>query len=118
MIACSLPGLKNHCDICAPHRGVGGNVIYCEEAAPMNKNVFFRVVVPLLEVIGTALICISTPLKKANFYSELCDLKDHFGVIWSLLLFKLHCIVKSVLPHTIELKIEIMRTRLGSAKIS
>lgn len=41
----------------------------------MNKNVFFRVVVPLLEVIGTSLICISTPLKKANFYSELCDLK-------------------------------------------
>jgi hypothetical protein len=31
-------------------RGVGGNVIYCEEAASMNKNVFFRVVVPLLEV--------------------------------------------------------------------
>jgi hypothetical protein len=54
-------------------------VIYLEEAASMNKNVVFRVVIPLLEVVGTALIAISTPLKKANFYSELCELKDHEG---------------------------------------
>lgn len=58
---------------------MGGNVIYCEEAASMNENVFFKVVVPLLEVEYTALICISTPLTEDNFYSVMTDLKDAKG---------------------------------------
>ncbi len=43
-------------------RGVGGNVLYCEEAASMDLAVFYQVIVPLLKVRGTAIICISTPL--------------------------------------------------------
>lgn len=42
-------------------RGVGGDVVYMEEAAFMDLAVFYEVIVPLLEVDRTALICISTP---------------------------------------------------------
>ncbi len=42
-------------------RGVGGDVVYMEEAAFMDLAVFYEVIVPLLEVDKTALICISTP---------------------------------------------------------
>jgi hypothetical protein len=42
-------------------RGVGGDVIYLEEAAFMDLKMFNEVIVPLLELETTALICISTP---------------------------------------------------------
>ena len=42
-------------------RGVGGDVVYMEEASFMDLAVFYEVIVPLLEVDRTALICISTP---------------------------------------------------------
>ena len=45
----------------------------------MDLGVFYEVIVPLLEVRGTALICISTPLGKWNFYSELTESKDEDG---------------------------------------
>ena len=54
-------------------RGVGGNLIVCEEAAFIDPKVFYEVVVPLLEVKATALLAISTPLSQANHYSELCN---------------------------------------------
>jgi hypothetical protein len=41
-------------------------VIYLEEAAFMALDVFFEVVVPLLEMETTALIAISTPLDGLN----------------------------------------------------
>ena len=43
-------------------RGCGGDVVYMEEAAFMALDVFFEVIVPLLEMETTALIAISTPL--------------------------------------------------------
>ena len=42
-------------------RGVGGDIVYMEEASFMDLSVFYEVIVPLLEVDKTALICISTP---------------------------------------------------------
>lgn len=60
-------------------RGTGGDVIYMEEAAFMALDVFFEVIVPLLEMSTTALIAISTPLDGLNFYSELFDLKGPTG---------------------------------------
>lgn len=45
----------------------------------MDLGVFYEVIVPLMEVEGTATICISTPLDEFNFYSELTDLKDDKG---------------------------------------
>ena len=60
-------------------RGTGGDVIYMEEAAFMSLDVFFEVVVPLLEMDTTALIAISTPLDGLNFYSEMFELKGGDG---------------------------------------
>ena len=60
-------------------RGVGGDVIYCEEAAYMDLGVFYEVIVPLMEVRGTATICISTPLGSWNFYSELTEVRNEKG---------------------------------------
>ena len=56
-------------------RGTGGDVVYMEEAAFMSLDVFFQVVLPLLEMDTTALIAISTPLDGLNFYSEMFELK-------------------------------------------
>lgn len=45
----------------------------------MALDVFFEVVVPLLEMETTALIAISTPLDGLNFYSEMFELKGADG---------------------------------------
>jgi len=45
-------------------RGVGGDIVYMEEAAFMDLEVFYQVIVPLLEMDSCALICISTPQGK------------------------------------------------------
>jgi hypothetical protein len=42
--------------------------------------VFYEVLVPLMEVEGTATICISTPLGKHNFYTQLAQAKDKRGI--------------------------------------
>lgn len=60
-------------------RGSGGDVVYMEEAAFMALDVFFEVIVPLLEMETTSLIAISTPLDGLNFYSEMFELKDGSG---------------------------------------
>jgi hypothetical protein len=45
----------------------------------MDRQVFYEVLVPLMEVKGTATICISTPLGSSNFYSELTRVVDERG---------------------------------------
>ena len=45
----------------------------------MDLGVFYEVIVPLMEVRGTATICISTPVGSWNFYSELTELLDDHG---------------------------------------
>jgi hypothetical protein len=60
-------------------RGTGGDLIYMEEAAFMSLDVFFEVVLPLLEMSTTCLIAISTPLNGLNFYSELFELTGPTG---------------------------------------
>ena len=42
-------------------KGSGGDLIVCEEAAYMDQQVFYEVVVPLLGLRDTAMIAISTP---------------------------------------------------------
>jgi phage FluMu gp28-like protein len=51
-------------------RGVGGDVVYMEEAAFMDLAVFYEVIVPLLEVDKTALICISTPQVRLRLHPK------------------------------------------------
>lgn len=60
-------------------RGVGGDVIYLEEAAFMDIKMFHEVIVPLLELETTALIAISTPQDSTNFYSLMFEMKDPAG---------------------------------------
>lgn len=54
-------------------RGCGADVIILEEAAHMNPDVFFQVVVPLLTVRHTAVLAISTPDDEFNYYTELLE---------------------------------------------
>ncbi len=45
----------------------------------MDPGVFYEVIVPLMEVRGTATICISTPVGSWNFYTELSEVPDGKG---------------------------------------
>ena len=54
-------------------------MIYCEEAAYMDRALFDEVLVPLMEVQNTAMICISTPLGTTNFYTALTQIVDDKG---------------------------------------
>jgi hypothetical protein len=60
-------------------RGVGGDVLYLEEAAFLSEEVFGQVIIPLLEMDTTALIAISTPQDDLNFYSKMFEMKDKKG---------------------------------------
>lgn len=47
----------------------------------MDMAVFYEIIVPLMEVVGTATIMISTPISSFNFYSELTEIRDDKGEI-------------------------------------
>ena len=49
-------------------------MVILEEAAHMDKKVFFEVVVPLLGVKHTAVLAISTPDDEFNYYTQLLEL--------------------------------------------
>lgn len=42
----------------------------------MDLRIWYQVIVPLMEVIGTATICITTPQSRYNFFSEMLLLRD------------------------------------------
>jgi hypothetical protein len=50
-----------------------------EEAAFINANLFYEVIVPLIGVGGTAVIGITTPKSGINYFNELLELKDQHG---------------------------------------
>jgi hypothetical protein len=54
-------------------------VIILEEAAFIDQSLFHNIIVPLLGVDDTAVLAISTPDGKGNYYSELLYIKDHRG---------------------------------------
>jgi hypothetical protein len=56
-------------------RGVSATGIILEEAAFMNEQLFYRVVVPLMSVNNTAVIAISSPDDEFNYFSKLMTLK-------------------------------------------
>jgi hypothetical protein len=70
-------------------RGVGGDVVYMEEASFMDLAVFYEVIVPLLEVDKTALICISTPQVCRAPAPEMKSVTDTIHI----------CVTFSVLPR-------------------
>jgi hypothetical protein len=73
-------------------KGSGGDLIVCEEAAYMDSQVFYEVVVPLLGLRDTALIAISTILDPSNFYTKLIDMRDPDGkALFDVQKFELVC---------------------------
>lgn len=58
-------------------RGVTAQVVIIEEAAFVSSDMVYKVIVPLLQVAGTALLAISTPDESdENYYSALMDVPD------------------------------------------
>lgn len=68
-----------HCFFLIGLRGTTADVVIMEEAAYINPQVFYQVIVPLMGVGGTAILGISTPDNEFNYYSNLVDLKDNYG---------------------------------------
>ena len=56
-------------------------MLYIEEASRVDPQLFFEVVLPLLQVRGTALIAISTPRKDYNFFGEMVAMKRADGLL-------------------------------------
>lgn len=54
-------------------------MLYCDEMAYMNPQLFYKIIVPLLEVARTVLIAISTLVDVWNFFSVLLNLVDAEG---------------------------------------
>lgn len=52
---------------------MSSNVLYCDECAYMSLMVFYKVVLPILEVLYTVLIMISTLSDAWNFFSRILD---------------------------------------------
>ena len=57
-------------------RGCTANVIVLEEAAFIDPQVFFQVVVPLMGVRHTAVLAITSPDDEFNYFSEVIELKN------------------------------------------
>jgi len=73
-------------------RGVGGDLIILEEAAFIPTEIIQQIVTPLLEVRGTALCCISTPMDSTNIYSQMAEMKTSEGVaVFEVLKIQLAC---------------------------
>lgn len=45
----------------------------------MDLRIWYEVILPLLEVLGTALICITTPQERFNFFSDVLALRNAKG---------------------------------------
>lgn len=60
-------------------KGVGGDILICEEAAYMDLGVFYEVVVPILEMEEACIIFITTPLGSFNFHSAFSRMRDSKG---------------------------------------
>ena len=73
-------------------RGVGGDLIILEEAAFIPSEIIQQIVTPLLEVRGTALCCISTPMDSTNIYSQMADMKTSDGTqVFEVMKVQLAC---------------------------
>lgn len=53
-----------------------------DEAAHIDPNLFYKTIVPILQLKNTALLALSSPEGNENYYSELLNLKDQNGDDW------------------------------------
>jgi hypothetical protein len=57
-------------------RGTGADVIIIDEAAHIDPKLFFKTILPILQMKNTSLMCLSSPEGDENYYSQLMNLKD------------------------------------------
>ena len=57
-------------------RGTGADIIIVDEAAHVDPALFYKVIVPILQLRNTCLLALSSPEGDSNYYSELMNLKD------------------------------------------
>lgn len=81
-LSCSGPTQSHARTPYAPQttKGSGADLVIVDEAAYVNKDLFFETIVPLLEMKSCSLICISTPLDELNWFSTLLDMTDIDGL--------------------------------------
>jgi hypothetical protein len=58
---------------------VGADVIIVDEAAHIDPQLFYKVIVPILQIMNTSLLCLSSPEGDSNYYSGLMNLKKTNG---------------------------------------
>ena len=57
-------------------RGTGADVIIIDEAAHIDPALFFKTILPILQMKNTALLALSSPEGNDNYYSRLINLRD------------------------------------------
>lgn len=60
-------------------RGQGAKILIMEEASHMDKNVFFKIILPIWMLKNCSILGISTAEDEFNFYSQLMDQKNDGG---------------------------------------
>lgn len=53
-----------------------------DEAAHIDPNLFYKTIVPILQLKNTSLLALSSPEGNENYYSQLLNLKDEHGNPW------------------------------------
>jgi hypothetical protein len=53
-----------------------------DEAAHIDPNLFYKTIVPILQLKNTSLLALSSPEGNENYYSQLLNLKDGYGRPW------------------------------------
>ena len=53
-----------------------------DEAAHIDPNLFYKTIVPILQLKNTSLLALSSPEGNENYYSQLLNLKDEHGRPW------------------------------------
>lgn len=53
-----------------------------DEAAHIDPNLFYKTIVPILQLKNTSLLALSSPTGSENYYSQLLNLRDQYGREW------------------------------------
>ena len=86
---------RAHLTSTRPHalRGVGGQVIWCEEADYMPPAIFVKIVLPLLEISNAVLLMITTVTNKYSLFHKVTEkrMPDTGEMIFNKIAIRLQC---------------------------
>lgn len=63
-------------------RGTGADIIIIDEAAHIDPALFYKTILPILQMKNTSLLALSSPEGNENYYSQLLGLQDDKGDPW------------------------------------